>query len=160
MTLAHPNQTPKGITNESRCRGSHPCQTGTRVRSAKGARAFVAPTRKEDGCIRYDLFVDLDDPTKFTFIEEWESREALDKHGKSDHIAIGRAAFPELWLSTLGTSRHESSLSLLRIAMDRFPHILFDRFTHHSQHQGHELLGHKAVGFGVGLHTQFDLPVG
>ncbi len=62
----------------------------------KVLEAFVAPTRKEDGCIRYDLFVDLDDPTKFTFIEEWESREALDKHGKSDHIAIGRAAFPEL----------------------------------------------------------------
>ena len=62
----------------------------------KVLEAFVAPTRLEEGCLRYDLFVDLDNPTKFTFIEEWASREALDKHGKSDHIAAGRAAFPEL----------------------------------------------------------------
>ena len=57
---------------------------------------FVAPTRLETGCLRYDLHVDLDDPTKFTFIEEWESREALVKHGQSDHIAAGRAKFPGL----------------------------------------------------------------
>jgi quinol monooxygenase YgiN len=58
--------------------------------------SFVAPTRKEEGCIRYDLFCDLDDSTKFTFIEEWASREALEKHGQSAHIAAGRAKFPEL----------------------------------------------------------------
>ena len=58
--------------------------------------SFVAPTRQEKGCLRYDLYVDLDDPTKFTFIEEWESRDALVMHGKSDHIAAGRAQFPNL----------------------------------------------------------------
>ncbi len=57
---------------------------------------FVAPTRQEDGCIRYDLFVDLDHPTKFTFIEEWASREALAKHGQSAHITAGREKFPDL----------------------------------------------------------------
>ena len=58
--------------------------------------SFIAHTRQETGCLRYDLHVDLDDPTKFTFIEEWESREALDKHGQSDHIAAGRAKFSDL----------------------------------------------------------------
>ncbi|MFM8573190.1 MAG: putative quinol monooxygenase, partial [Pirellula sp.] len=58
--------------------------------------SFVAPTRKEDGCIRYDLFVDLDHPQKFTFIEEWASREALNKHSQSDHIQAGRKHFPDL----------------------------------------------------------------
>jgi quinol monooxygenase YgiN len=58
--------------------------------------SFVGPTRKEAGCLRYDLYLDLDSAAKFTFIEEWESREALDKHGQSDHIAKGRAKFPEL----------------------------------------------------------------
>jgi len=57
---------------------------------------FVAPTRLEAGCLRYDLHVDLDDSTKFTFIEEWESREALTQHGQSEHIAAGRARFPDL----------------------------------------------------------------
>lgn len=58
--------------------------------------SFVEPTRQEEGCLRYDLFVDLDHPTKFTFIEEWSSREALVKHGQSAHIQAGRAKFPEL----------------------------------------------------------------
>ncbi len=59
-------------------------------------KKFIGPTRKELGCIRYDLFVDLDHPTKFTFIEEWVSREALEAHGRSVHIAEGRARFDEL----------------------------------------------------------------
>lgn len=58
--------------------------------------SFVGPTRKEDGCLRYDLYVDLDSAGKFTFVEEWESREALDKHGQSEHITKGRTQFPEL----------------------------------------------------------------
>ena len=62
----------------------------------KVPESFVAPTRLEEGCIRYDLFVDLDHPNKFTFIEEWASREALNKHGQSAHIQEGRKHFPEL----------------------------------------------------------------
>lgn len=58
--------------------------------------SFVGPTLLEEGCIRYDLFVDLDDPTKFTFIEEWASRDDLDRHGQSAHIAAGRKLFPDL----------------------------------------------------------------
>ncbi len=57
---------------------------------------FIAPTLKEDGCLRYDLFVDADDPTKFTFIEEWASRDALNVHGQSAHIQAGRAKMPDL----------------------------------------------------------------
>jgi quinol monooxygenase YgiN len=57
---------------------------------------FVAPTRQEEGCIRYDLFLDLDHPGRFTFIEEWASRAALEKHGQSSHITEGRKHFPEL----------------------------------------------------------------
>jgi quinol monooxygenase YgiN len=57
---------------------------------------FVCPTRKEQGCIRYDLFVDLDHPNRFTFVEEWASREDLIQHGQSDHITEGRKHFPEL----------------------------------------------------------------
>ncbi len=53
--------------------------------------SYVAPTRLEEGCLRYDLFVDLNDPTRFTFIEEWTSSEALQKHSQSEHIIAGRA---------------------------------------------------------------------
>jgi quinol monooxygenase YgiN len=71
-------------------------RTGQEAAVRSVLEGFIAPTRKEDGCLRYDLFVDADDPTKFTFIEEWASREALDVHGQSAHIQAGRARMPEL----------------------------------------------------------------
>lgn len=52
--------------------------------------SYIAPTRAEDGCLRYDLFVDIADPSKFTFIEEWASDDALHKHSQSPHLAAGR----------------------------------------------------------------------
>lgn len=57
---------------------------------------FVAPTRAEDGCITYDLVENISDPTDLTFVEEWTSKEALEKHLGSDHIARGRGELPDL----------------------------------------------------------------
>lgn len=52
--------------------------------------SYLAPTRAEQGCIRYDLFRDTANPAKFTFIEEWETLEDLQLHAKSEHLAAGR----------------------------------------------------------------------
>ena len=38
----------------------------------------------------YPLDIDVEDPAKFTFIEEWASADALLKHSKSEHILAGR----------------------------------------------------------------------
>jgi quinol monooxygenase YgiN len=48
---------------------------------------LIEPTRKEDGCIVYELLQNQDDPTDFTFVEEWESQSLLDAHLDSLHIA-------------------------------------------------------------------------
>lgn len=47
---------------------------------------LVALTKAEPGCIAYDLFHDLRDLGHFVFIEEWESRDALDQHVQSAHF--------------------------------------------------------------------------
>jgi len=47
---------------------------------------LVDPTRKEAGCISYDVLQNQDDPTDFTVVEEWESRELLDAHLNSPHL--------------------------------------------------------------------------
>jgi len=53
-------------------------------------RSLVDPTRKEFGCVNYELLQNREDPTDFTFVEEWESDEAFGSHAASDHIkAIG-----------------------------------------------------------------------
>jgi len=47
---------------------------------------LVAPTRKETGCLNYDLHVLSEDPAKFLFHENWTSQTHLDAHLQSDHI--------------------------------------------------------------------------
>jgi len=49
--------------------------------------SLLAPTRKEAGCINYDLHVSPESPAKFLFHENWTSKELLDAHLKSPHIA-------------------------------------------------------------------------
>jgi len=42
--------------------------------------ALVAPSRKEKGCINYDLYQSSEDPTLCIFYENWESREDVERH--------------------------------------------------------------------------------
>ncbi len=42
--------------------------------------AVVEPSRKEDGNLRYELFVDQSDPGLFVFVEHWASTEQRQKH--------------------------------------------------------------------------------
>jgi len=52
--------------------------------------SLVPPTRKETGCINYELLENSKDPGEFTFVEEWASDSAFEAHAASDHIrAIG-----------------------------------------------------------------------
>ena len=47
---------------------------------------LLMPTRKEAGCINYDLHVAPDDPAKFLFYENWTSEAHLNKHGETPHV--------------------------------------------------------------------------
>jgi quinol monooxygenase YgiN len=45
---------------------------------------------KDDGCLLYALQLDPADESHVFFVEKWESVEALQKHGDTDHIkALG-----------------------------------------------------------------------
>lgn len=52
--------------------------------------SLVGPTRKEPGCIVYNLHQSKTDPTMFMFYEQWASQEALDAHGASAHMKAMR----------------------------------------------------------------------
>jgi len=49
-------------------------------------RALVAPTRKEEGCLQYDLHRTADGTGAFLLHEVWESREHHTAHTKTDHF--------------------------------------------------------------------------
>lgn len=48
--------------------------------------ALVAPTRKEEGCVQYDVHVSNSEPGRFVFYENWTSGDTLDRHLKSPHF--------------------------------------------------------------------------
>ena len=52
---------------------------------------FVELTRKEKGCVQYDLHVVNDDHGRFLFYENWDSAEDLDAHAGSEHISAFRS---------------------------------------------------------------------
>lgn len=55
---------------------------------------LVKETVKEQGCISYELFQDIEDPKSLTLIEEWEDEEALQRHTKTSHFIdlVGKLA--------------------------------------------------------------------
>lgn len=49
---------------------------------------LLAPTRKESGCIEYNLHQDNVDPAVFLFYETWDSAASLEQHIGTDHYKI------------------------------------------------------------------------
>ncbi|MGH9580718.1 MAG: putative quinol monooxygenase, partial [Terriglobales bacterium] len=65
-----------------------------RVRAKPGQEARVreelfkllAPTRKEQGCLNYDMHQSTTDPAHFLFHENWTSEDDLKRHFESPHL--------------------------------------------------------------------------
>ena len=49
-------------------------------------RALIGPTRKEDGCLLYDLYRSTEGPVAYLLYEIWESRNHHTAHTKTDHF--------------------------------------------------------------------------
>jgi quinol monooxygenase YgiN len=63
--------------------------------------ALLAPSRREKGCLHYNLYQAKENPAIFMFYETWQSREDLDNHLDSPHCTrfdnttSGKLAKPE-----------------------------------------------------------------
>ena len=53
---------------------------------------LVETTRKEDGCLAYDVGEDLFEPGLIRFSESWPDRESLERHLQAPHIQPWREA--------------------------------------------------------------------
>jgi quinol monooxygenase YgiN len=58
--------------------------------------ALIPSTRKEPGCINYDLHQAVDNPAHFLFHENWTSKQHLDDHLARPHLQAFPAKAPEL----------------------------------------------------------------
>lgn len=50
------------------------------------AKLLITESRKEAGCISYELYEDLHNPNVLTFMEEWSDQAAVDRHMATDHF--------------------------------------------------------------------------
>jgi quinol monooxygenase YgiN len=73
-------------------------------------KTLVEASRKDPGCIRYDLYQAKGAPGTFVMQESWESQELLDAHMKAPHLG---AAF-----ATLGDAFAEGPQIYLLDAFD------------------------------------------
>lgn len=62
-------------------------------------RALVGPTRREDGCITYDLHRGADTPSSFLLHEVWATREAHRQHTQTPHFIRWNARKDALLIS-------------------------------------------------------------
>lgn len=65
---------------------------------AEAAFADVVPaTHAEEGCVLFAVHRVAGDPDAFVLIERWASREALDAHLETAHLAAFRARGADIW---------------------------------------------------------------
>jgi len=56
----------------------------SRAGIVRGLAAQLGPTRVQPGCLRCDLYRDVEEPGALTLVEEWESQAALDCRLRSE----------------------------------------------------------------------------
>ena len=59
---------------------------GKEVELRQELMKLIEPTRREKGCVQYDLLESADQPGRFVFYENWKSRKALDEHLQTPHL--------------------------------------------------------------------------
>jgi quinol monooxygenase YgiN len=62
---------------------------------------MIEPTRREAGCVQYDLHVGHEDPRHYFFYENWTSKKELDAHLASPHLKAFVAIADELLVEPL-----------------------------------------------------------
>ncbi len=65
------------------------------------ARELIVQSRKEPGCISYELYEDIHNPNVLTFLEEWEDQTAVDRHNNSTHF---QTILPKMQLLCVGST--------------------------------------------------------
>ena len=50
--------------------------------------SMIEPTENERGCLSFHAFRDIEDKNVLSLIEEWETRDDLDDHIKSDRFSV------------------------------------------------------------------------
>ena len=68
---------------------------------------LAAGSRKEDGCIRYDVLQNAAEPHVFVLVEEWTSNAHLDAHNLTPHVHEAIMSATPLAAAPLDVGRYQ-----------------------------------------------------
>jgi len=61
-------------------------QPGKSIEFIEIFKKMIGPTKKEKGCLQYEMYQDEDNETLFIVLERWKLKEDFDNHLKSAHF--------------------------------------------------------------------------
>ncbi len=61
-------------------------KTGKKEAFILEAKDLISSTRKEEGCINYNLLANIEDENALVMLEQWKDIESLNKHMKTDQF--------------------------------------------------------------------------
>ena len=88
----------KSSKNMIKIVAKNPITNENKTKFIETAKELIEKSRKESGCISYNLFESVDGKY-LTFIEEWKNEKAIEEHNNSDHF---KSIVPKLGELTSG----------------------------------------------------------
>ena len=88
----------KGNKNMIKIVARNPVSSENKSKFIETAKELIEKSRKEKGCISYNLYESVDGKY-LTFIEEWKDEKAIESHNNSEHF---KAIVPKLGELTSG----------------------------------------------------------
>ncbi|MEB3173991.1 MAG: putative quinol monooxygenase [Cyanobacteriota bacterium] len=64
--------------------------------AGKILQTLMIQSRRESGCLQYDVLQNRDDPADFTTVEHWQDQTCLDRHFQTPHFQTAVAQLAAL----------------------------------------------------------------
>ncbi|OCP22958.1 MULTISPECIES: putative quinol monooxygenase [unclassified Ensifer] len=77
------------------------------------AGPLIEATRREAGCISYDLYQKPAEPDALVFVETWKDKEAVDAHFAEPHLKAFQAAMADLLVEARIELVHPEKIEVL-----------------------------------------------
>ena len=84
--------------------------------------SMIEPTKREKGCLSYEVLCDIEDENVFNLIEAWENREDLERHLRSDRFGVllgTKSLLNEPMKFQIHTVSHSEGMEAIRAARDK-----------------------------------------
>lgn len=116
-------------------KGSIPVKADLRDEALELIQSLAERSRKEHGCLAYEVFINASKPETFVIWQQWRGIEALESHFASAHVDAFLDAIPDLIEGEVTSARFEvlseDELLLQEEAVDQIQVQLADNIILH-----------------------------